>query len=99
MLEGLCRMVLVHTLVLAVIQVCSQWSIRAITPSNSIATAYGGFGFTSRKWGLTLDTIKSINLVKADGTIITASNSQNSDIFWVRFNLFLLLHISDLHQH
>jgi hypothetical protein len=34
-------------------------------------------------WGLTLDTIQSIDLVQADGSIITASNQENSDIFWV----------------
>jgi len=33
-------------------------------------------------WGLTLDTILSINLVKADGSIITASETENPDIFW-----------------
>jgi hypothetical protein len=34
-------------------------------------------------WGLTLDTIKSITLVQADGTIITASDAEHPDIFWV----------------
>ncbi|PFH48545.1 Glucooligosaccharide oxidase [Amanita thiersii Skay4041] len=44
--------------------------------------SYGGFGFTSRMWGLTLDTILSINLVLANGTIATTSKAQNSDLFW-----------------
>ncbi|KAF9460062.1 glucooligosaccharide oxidase [Collybia nuda] len=44
--------------------------------------SYGGFGFTSRMWGLTLDTISNINMVLANGTIITANNQQNSDLFW-----------------
>ncbi|KAJ7623675.1 glucooligosaccharide oxidase [Roridomyces roridus] len=42
----------------------------------------GGFGFTSRAWGLTLDTIKSATVVLANGTIVTASNTSNTDIFW-----------------
>ncbi|PFH45068.1 Glucooligosaccharide oxidase [Amanita thiersii Skay4041] len=44
--------------------------------------SFGGFGFTSRMWGLTLDTIQSIDLVLANGTIATASQTQNSDLFW-----------------
>ncbi|KAF9460058.1 glucooligosaccharide oxidase [Collybia nuda] len=44
--------------------------------------AYGGIGFTSRMWGLTLDTIKSIDMVLANGTILTVSNERNSDLFW-----------------
>lgn len=45
-------------------------------------SGYGGFGFTSRMWGLTLDTIQSINLVLANGTAIRSSATQNPDIFW-----------------
>ncbi|PPQ74535.1 hypothetical protein CVT24_000103 [Panaeolus cyanescens] len=44
--------------------------------------AYGGFGFTSRLWGLALDTIISMDVVLADGTITTASATQNPDLFW-----------------
>ncbi|KAJ7718604.1 glucooligosaccharide oxidase [Mycena maculata] len=44
--------------------------------------SYGGFGFTSRMWGLTLDNILSINLVLANGTIATASKDINPDLFW-----------------
>ena len=35
-------------------------------------------------WGLTLDTIQSIIVVTANGSIITASSTQHSDLFWVR---------------
>ncbi|CAK5273796.1 unnamed protein product [Mycena citricolor] len=45
-------------------------------------SGYGGFGFTSRAWGLTLDTIKSATVVLANGTIATASPSSNSDLYW-----------------
>ncbi|KAF7289487.1 Glucooligosaccharide oxidase [Mycena chlorophos] len=45
-------------------------------------SGYGGFGFTSRAWGLTLDTIKSATVVLANGTIATASSTVNADLFW-----------------
>jgi len=45
-------------------------------------SGYGGFGFTSRAWGLTLDTIKSATVVLANGTIVTASSTVNTDLFW-----------------
>ncbi|KAJ7042761.1 glucooligosaccharide oxidase [Mycena alexandri] len=45
-------------------------------------SVYGGFGFTSRMWGLTLDNVLSINLVLANGTITTASKDVNPDLFW-----------------
>ncbi|KAK7055368.1 Glucooligosaccharide oxidase [Favolaschia claudopus] len=44
--------------------------------------AYGGYGFTSRMWGLTLDNVLSINLVLANGTITKASKDVNSELFW-----------------
>ncbi|KAJ6483169.1 hypothetical protein C8R45DRAFT_779246, partial [Mycena sanguinolenta] len=44
-------------------------------------SGYGGFGFTSRVWGLTLDTIKSAAVVLANGTIATASSTVNTDLF------------------
>ncbi|KAF9263809.1 FAD-binding domain-containing protein [Marasmius fiardii PR-910] len=45
-------------------------------------SAYGGFGFTSRLWGLTLDTVQAVNAVLANGTIVRATASSQSDIFW-----------------
>ncbi|KAJ7756187.1 glucooligosaccharide oxidase [Mycena metata] len=45
-------------------------------------SSYGGFGYTSRMWGLTLDNVLSINLVLANGTITTASKDKNPDLFW-----------------
>ncbi|CCX16444.1 Similar to Uncharacterized FAD-linked oxidoreductase ygaK; acc. no. Q796Y5 [Pyronema omphalodes CBS 100304] len=42
----------------------------------------GGFGLDSRLWGLTLDTVTSIDAVLANGTAVTASSSQNRDLFW-----------------
>ncbi|KAJ7708832.1 hypothetical protein B0H17DRAFT_1155919 [Mycena rosella] len=45
-------------------------------------SGYGGFGFTSRAWGLTLDTVKSATVVLANGTVVTASSTVNTDLFW-----------------
>ncbi|KAF7297120.1 Glucooligosaccharide oxidase [Mycena indigotica] len=45
-------------------------------------SSYGGFGFSSNMWGLTLDNILSINLVLANGTITQASPRLNADLFW-----------------
>ncbi len=53
------------------------------------ASAHGGFGFPSRMWGLTLDHTVSVDLVLANGSLITASDHQHPDIFWVCPNLIL----------
>jgi hypothetical protein len=42
----------------------------------------GGLGPTSREWGMTLDHIREAEAVLANGTIITASETQNSDAFF-----------------
>ncbi|KAF7348713.1 Glucooligosaccharide oxidase [Mycena venus] len=45
-------------------------------------SGYGGFGFTSRAWGLTLDTVKSATVVLGNGTIVSASPNVNPDLFF-----------------
>jgi hypothetical protein len=45
-------------------------------------SGYGGFGFTSRKWGLTLDTIQCLDVVLANGTIATVSQTNYPDLFF-----------------
>jgi FAD/FMN-containing dehydrogenase len=42
----------------------------------------GGFGRISRRFGLTLDTIKSVDIVTADGRLVHASSSEKRDLFW-----------------
>ena len=42
----------------------------------------GGFGRLARKYGLTLDNIKSVDIVGADGILRHASAHENSDLFW-----------------
>jgi FAD/FMN-containing dehydrogenase len=45
-------------------------------------TLGGGFGWISRKHGLTIDNLLSVELVTADGRIVFASEERNSDLFW-----------------
>ena len=42
----------------------------------------GGFGWTSRKLGLTADNLLSADVVTADGRLVRASESENADLFW-----------------
>ncbi|KZT64703.1 Glucooligosaccharide oxidase [Daedalea quercina L-15889] len=44
--------------------------------------SYGGYGFTSRQWGLTLDAVIGATVVLANGTIVEASALQYPDLFW-----------------
>ncbi|KAJ7725250.1 hypothetical protein B0H14DRAFT_3002972 [Mycena olivaceomarginata] len=55
---------------------------RAIPHGTCSYVGIGGFGFTSRAWGLTLDVIKSATVVLANGTVATASSTVNTDLFW-----------------
>lgn len=48
---------------------------------GGLATA-GGIGLLSRKHGLTIDHLRAVELVLADGTPIRASAEENPDLFW-----------------
>lgn len=59
------------------------------TPSGIISTTGvagltlgGGFGYLSRKHGLTIDNLISANVVTANGKLVTASDRENPDLFW-----------------
>jgi FAD/FMN-containing dehydrogenase len=45
-------------------------------------TLGGGFGWLSRKYGMTIDNLLSAEVVTADGRQLHTSESENSDLFW-----------------
>ena len=45
-------------------------------------TLGGGFGRLARRFGLTLDNLKSVDIVTADGRLLRASAEENPDLFW-----------------
>ena len=55
-----------------------------IVPKTGIAglTLGGGVGWLIRKYGMTIDNLLSAQVVTADGKVVTASASENADLFW-----------------
>ena len=45
-------------------------------------TLGGGFGYLTRRWGWTSDTVVGIDVVTADARLVRASNEENADLFW-----------------
>jgi FAD/FMN-containing dehydrogenase len=45
-------------------------------------TLGGGFGWRVRHYGLACDTLLSVDIVTADGRLLTASATENRDLFW-----------------
>ncbi len=45
-------------------------------------TLGGGFGWISRKHGLSVDNLLSVEMVTAKGALVQASKSENPDLFW-----------------
>lgn len=45
-------------------------------------TLGGGSGYLSRKYGMGIDNLISAEVVTADGELVSASDSENPDLFW-----------------
>jgi FAD/FMN-containing dehydrogenase len=45
-------------------------------------TLGGGFGWTSRKFGMSIDNLICVDVVTADGQMHRASEKENADLFW-----------------
>jgi len=52
------------------------------TTGISGLTLGGGFGWTSRKLGLTIDNLLSADLVTANGALVRVSEKENPELFW-----------------
>jgi len=42
----------------------------------------GGFGWLSRKYGMTIDNLESAEVVTAEGKVVQANAKENPDLFW-----------------
>ncbi len=45
-------------------------------------TLGGGFGWLSRKYGMTVDNLESAEVILANGDVVRASATENPDLFW-----------------
>ena len=59
------------------------------TPSGTVASTGvaglalgGGIGHLTRKYGLTIDNLLSVDMISADGKPLTADERENPDLFW-----------------
>ncbi len=60
-----------------------------VTPAGTVShtgvgglSTAGGFGRISRRFGLTLDNIKGVDIVTADGNLVRASGEENPELYW-----------------
>ena len=45
-------------------------------------TLGGGFGWLTRKYGMTIDNLISVDMITAEGQKVRASENENADLFW-----------------
>ncbi len=45
-------------------------------------TVGGGFGYLTRRFGWTCDTVRSMQVVTADGELVRAASDENAELFW-----------------
>ncbi|MBK8902965.1 MAG: FAD-binding oxidoreductase [Anaerolineaceae bacterium] len=45
-------------------------------------TLGGGLGYLTRHYGLTIDNLLGVDIVLADGRLVTANAQENADLFW-----------------
>lgn len=45
-------------------------------------TLGGGFGYLTKRWGWTSDTVVGMNVVTANARLVRASSNENADLFW-----------------
>lgn len=45
-------------------------------------TLHGGYGWLSRRWGLSVDNVESMDIVTSDGRCLTADAEHEPDLFW-----------------
>jgi FAD/FMN-containing dehydrogenase len=55
-----------------------------VAPTTGISglTLGGGFGHLMAKYGLALDNLIGVDIVTADGRLLTANSEENADLFW-----------------
>lgn len=61
---------------------CQGANMREYSVGLSGLTLHGGYGMSSRAHGLSLDQLVEAEIVLANGTSVTASESSNPDLFW-----------------
>ena len=75
---------------------CTLGDVDAATQRHGLATVLGfvsetgvagltlggGWGYLTRRFGWTVDNLEGVEIVTADGRVLTANRAENSDLFW-----------------